>query len=214
MSDPSEPLLDSILMRLLRRNSMAALEFYVNAGGEEHNPVAAIGSPQVEKDKEKDVVASRQGNVLGPFSILKEDNFPGMRSGKLEQIIEGAPNFRQMGGGMRIYGLGMPTVDGVLGVLKMVSSSLKRADSLHTDPTPGSSLSAKHVHALWINMREEPVVYINGKPFVLREEVRPLKNLMEYAGIEASRIESMEERLKKDVLAGGAYIYIGSMYRV
>jgi hypothetical protein len=166
------------------------LEFYVNAGGEEENPSATIGSPAgADKDKEKDVVASRQGNVLGPFSILKEDNFPGMRSGKVDQIIEGAPNFRQMGGGLRIYGLGMPTVDGVLGVLKMVSKS------------HGSSLSAKHVHALWINMREEPVVYINGKPFVLREEVRPLKNLQEYAGIEASRIESMEERLKKDVLA-------------
>ena len=93
-------------------------------------------------------------------------------------------------------------------------------------------------------MREEPVVYINGSPFVLREEVwrrkqiqasisehifchtmpmasvflcpsihtppplarsspqvRPLKNMMEYAGIEAARIEAMEERLKKDVLA-------------
>ena len=31
--------------------------------------------------------------------------------------------------------------------------------------------ASKRVHALWINMREEPVVYINGKPFVLREEV-------------------------------------------
>jgi hypothetical protein len=26
-------------------------------------------------------------------------------------------------------------------------------------------------------MREEPVVYINGLPFVLREQRRPLKNL-------------------------------------
>jgi hypothetical protein len=31
--------------------------------------------------------------------------------------------------------------------------------------------------------------------------VRPLKNMMEYAGIDASRLEAMEERLKKDVLA-------------
>ena len=84
------------------------------------------------------------------------------------------------------------------------------------------------------------MVYINGCPFVLREEVglvnvpkaeqegtglcargfmtiacvcatsvyrpggcqvRPLKNMMEYAGIEAARIEAMEERLKKDVVA-------------
>lgn len=32
-------------------------------------------------------------------------------------------------------------------------------------------------------------------------QVRPLKNMMEYAGIDAARLEAMEERLKKDVLA-------------
>lgn len=34
--------------------------------------------------------------------------------------------------------------------------------------SPGAS---KRVAALWVNMREEPVVYIKGVPFVLREEV-------------------------------------------
>jgi hypothetical protein len=38
--------------------------------------------------------------------------------------------------------------------------------------------------ALWFNIREEPVLYINGRPFVLREEQRPLKNLQEYQGID------------------------------
>lgn len=50
-------------------------------------------------------------------------------------------------------------------------------------------------------MREEPVVYINGLPFVLREQQRPMKNLQEYAGIDAERLERMEARLKQDVLA-------------
>lgn len=31
--------------------------------------------------------------------------------------------------------------------------------------------------ALWYNMREEVVVYINGQPFVLREDERPFKNM-------------------------------------
>ena len=31
--------------------------------------------------------------------------------------------------------------------------------------------------ALWFNMREEVVVYINGQPFVLREDGRPFKNM-------------------------------------
>ena len=31
--------------------------------------------------------------------------------------------------------------------------------------------------ALWYNMREEVVVYIDGQPFVLREDERPFKNM-------------------------------------
>lgn len=60
--------------------------------------------------------------------------------------------------------------------------------------------STMQVTAVWHNMREEPVVYINGRPFVLREEARPFKNLREYSGIEAYRLEQMEERLMRDVL--------------
>lgn len=52
---------------------------------------------------------------------------------------------------------------------------------------------------LWHNMREEPVLYINGKPYVVREASKPLANL-EYTGIDRSRVEDMEARLKADVL--------------
>eukprot|EP00197_Chlamydomonas_leiostraca_P007983 CAMPEP_0202863826 /NCGR_PEP_ID=MMETSP1391-20130828/4304_1 /ASSEMBLY_ACC=CAM_ASM_000867 /TAXON_ID=1034604 /ORGANISM="Chlamydomonas leiostraca, Strain SAG 11-49" /LENGTH=1425 /DNA_ID=CAMNT_0049543499 /DNA_START=116 /DNA_END=4393 /DNA_ORIENTATION=- len=185
--------LRSILMRLLRRNSMAALELHQRTGGGAPEDEASTGGAPpsdggaVEGKHEKDVVAQRTGAVLGAFSILKEDNFPGMCSAKIAQVIEGAPNFRGIPSAP-IYGVGMPTVDGIVGVLKSVSGS--------TSPSV-----VKRCHALWVNMREEPVVYINGRPFVLREEVRPLKNMMEYAGIDAARLEAMEERLKKDVLA-------------
>jgi len=30
---------------------------------------------------------------------------------------------------------------------------------------------------IWINLRDEPSVYINGQPFVLRHEKSPFKNL-------------------------------------
>ena len=49
-------------------------------------------------------------------------------------------------------------------------------------------------------MREEPVIYINGRPFVLREDERPFKNLQEYTGIDVRRLEQMELRLKNDIL--------------
>ena len=52
---------------------------------------------------------------------------------------------------------------------------------------------------LWQNMREEPVLYINGRPYVVREADKPFQNL-EYTGIDCSRVEDMEARLKRDVL--------------
>jgi hypothetical protein len=36
-------------------------------------------------------------------------------------------------------------------------------------------------HVLWHNMREEPVLYINGKPYVVREADQPFCNV-EYTG--------------------------------
>ena len=34
---------------------------------------------------------------------------------------------------------------------------------------------------MWFNMREEPVIYINGNPYVVREANKPFANL-EYTG--------------------------------
>lgn len=35
---------------------------------------------------------------------------------------------------------------------------------------------------MWFNMREEPVIYINGNPYVVREANKPFANL-EYTGL-------------------------------
>ena len=67
-------------------------------------------------------------------------------------------------------------------------------------PHTADVMTTVQARALWYNMREEPVVYINGRPFVLREEERPFKNMQEYTGIDARRLEQMESRLKADVL--------------
>ena len=68
-------------------------------------------------------------------------------------------------------------------------------------PSPLNALvSELQVNAVWHNMREEPVIYINGRPFVLREDERPFKNMQEYTGIDVQRLEQMELRLKNDIL--------------
>jgi hypothetical protein len=47
----------------------------------------------------------------------------------------------------------------------------------HAPPDTCRLTRARAQDVLWFNMREEPVVYVNGLPFVLREHRRPLKNL-------------------------------------
>jgi hypothetical protein len=42
-------------------------------------------------------------------------------------------------------------------------------------------LCAGQRRVLWHNMREEPVLYINGKPYVVREADQPFCNV-EYTG--------------------------------
>lgn len=107
------------------------------------------------------VAAIRNGEVLGSQTVLKSDHCPGCQHPCLPERLEGAPNFREIPG-FPVYGVANPTVDGIRSVIQRI----------------GSSKGGRPV--LWHNMREEPVVYINGKPFVLREVERPYKNMLEY----------------------------------
>lgn len=107
------------------------------------------------------VAALRNGEVLGSLTVLKSDHCPGCQHPSLPERVEGAPNFREIPG-FPVYGVANPTVDGILSVIQRI----------------GSCKGGRPV--FWHNMREEPVIYINGKPFVLREVERPYKNMLEY----------------------------------
>ncbi|CAG9460890.1 unnamed protein product [Pedinophyceae sp. YPF-701] len=179
----ARPELSSILQRMLRRNPVAALAMhragdFVDAS---RHPPAADTSLRIAG-----MLAERAGAVLGPHTVLKYDHFPGVQIRGLPKVVDGAPNFRGMVG-IPVFGTALPTVDGVERVLALIAAQGKREG-----PT------------LWFNMREEPVVYINGNPYVLRDEERPFKNLQEYSGITGGRIEDMEARLKEDVLKEAA----------
>lgn len=60
--------------------------------------------------------------------------------------------------------------------------------------------SEEESNVIWFSAREEPMIYLNGKPFVLREEESPLQNIRTLKGISAARLEQMEARLKEDIL--------------
>ncbi|KAK9808828.1 hypothetical protein WJX72_004439 [[Myrmecia] bisecta] len=207
------PELMSVLQRMLRRNPLAALALHRPSRPPQaaHQPRAQGQPPLVpdgavkpagaSDDDDEDgqaedetavLIANRNGAVLGAHTILKEDHFPGCQSSKLANIVPGAPNFRGVPG-QNVYGSGLPTVNGI------------RAALVHVGCVPSTSEpDAQQATALWYNMREEPVVYINGRPFVLREDERPFKNMQEYTGIDTARLEQMEARLKADVLAEAA----------
>lgn len=173
----ARPELYSIIRRLLRRDPMGALG-YANM-----NPsLIKIAESADGRPCEMGVVAAlRNGEVLGSQTVLKSDHCPGCQNLSLPERVEGAPNFREVPG-FPVYGVAIPTIDGIRSVIRRI----------------GSSKGGRPV--FWHNMREEPVIYINGKPFVLREVERPYKNMLEYTGIDRERVERMEARLKEDIL--------------
>lgn len=162
------------------------------------------------------VVASRHGQVLSQQTILKHDAFPGCQKMSLKEKIEGAYNFRRVQakevklsvkeyvpaadiGGLEadfkrseedqleiqppfICGCAMPSKDAIKAVL----------DTMHAGPNGKRKV-------LWTCLREEPVLYVNRQPYVLRLFQDPLKNL-ETTGITTDRVESIEERMKLEAI--------------
>jgi len=86
------------------------------------------------------------------------DNFPG--SQKLPDPVPGCPNFRRVPG-YKVYCCGQPTVQGFKETLAKVCGSVyPKTDKI-----------------LWLNMRQEPNLYINGEPVC----ARPPNKIGEYA---------------------------------
>lgn len=88
------------------------------------------------------------------FTSLTSD--AGCANKRLTPLLEGAPNWRQVAG-LPVYGVAVPTVAGARLVL--------------------DAIGCRERAAIWHSMREEPLVYVNGEPFVLREVEAPFSNL-------------------------------------
>ncbi|KAF9067827.1 inositol hexakisphosphate-domain-containing protein [Rhodocollybia butyracea] len=144
---------------------------------------AAISGGQILGDEySTHVVKNRSGIILRESTLLKIDIW--MRESQLiEHEIHGAANFRQTPG-TDIYALGQPTTEAIDEVVYRV-----KADNP----------SVKRI--VWLTLREEPVVYVNGTPYCLRREGFSLRNMKDYGGISSSRLEILEERLRDDVIS-------------
>ncbi|KAJ3072961.1 hypothetical protein HDU98_002548 [Podochytrium sp. JEL0797] len=139
--------------------------------------------------KASSVVRNRTGSVLARFTIIKSDLFETGINMNLDFHLQGAPNFRMTD--YNICGVAQPTSSGISTILTLLKC--------HPDST--QPLNHK---TLFICAREEPVIYINWKPFVLREDSAPLQNIKTFQGISGSRLEQLESRLKEDILKESA----------
>ncbi|KAG0660956.1 hypothetical protein C6P46_004229 [Rhodotorula mucilaginosa] len=151
-----------------------------------------IASGVALDDEVAEFVAQRHGRILSAFTLLKSDFFsiagseavrtpapnsrPGMPKppGNSATLSSGSGNI-----GPSVYGTGMPTIDGL-------------RNALHR-------MGAEAIPILWQSLREEPVLYIAGRPHVLRLYDQPLENVVT-TGVTTATVEAMEAALKEDLL--------------
>lgn len=129
----------------------------------------------------------RSGIILRPGTLLKEDIWQAQRDlpPNISTFdVRGTINFRRLPG-TAIFATGQPTIDGLRNALISVASQLNRSERLT---------------CLWLNLREEPLLYIAGRPYVLRDSTVSLRNIKAYGGISSARLQLLEDRLKSDVI--------------
>lgn len=124
--------------------------------------------------------------------------FLGMNKVEGELKLFGAPNFRSTN--LNIYGAAQPSSAGLATILRVLGC----APCDHSDTLTLQDLRLSHSarkRTVWFSTREEPIIYVNDTPFVLRDLATPFVNIKSYTGISATRLESVENRLKTDILA-------------
>lgn len=113
---------------------------------------------------------------------------------KLPDKLEGVPNFRRVPG-YKVFCCGQPTKDGFAGAIEKACGEKWPKDG----------------PIIWLNMRQEAIVYVNGSPVC----ARPANKIGEYAelgnvtraSVKAEELEFAAE-LKKRAEAGGGKIKV------
>merc|ERR1712121_180330 len=90
------------------------------------------------------------------------DQFDKMQ--KLPDPLPGAPNFHRIPG-YKVYTTGQPTLEGIKNILEKVTGTIYPKDG----------------PIIWLNLRQEPDVYVNGQPIC----ARPPNKIGEYAELGA-----------------------------
>ncbi|KAH7884393.1 inositol hexakisphosphate-domain-containing protein [Phlebopus sp. FC_14] len=145
------------------------------------NDVEITGGQLLGDEYTEHVLKNRSGIILRESTLLKSDQWLS-KSHRDLHAVRGAINFRKIPG-TNIYACGQPTEAAINEVVRLVKEDHPNANKV-----------------VWVTLREEPIIYINGAPYCLRRERFSLRNMKDYGGISASRLEVLEERLRDDVL--------------
>jgi protein-tyrosine phosphatase len=124
-------------------------------------------------------------------AVLKMDHFPGLS--KIPFFLSNnAPNFRQISN-EPLFGSAQCLEKGIQEVCIHLNTFFQ------------------FERVIWINLREEAIVYVAGRPFVIRHEENLLENV-EYPGIEVDEIKQIENQIKIELQekiqkAKGLFLY-------
>ena len=131
-------------------------------------------------------------------------NIVGMNKIEGELKLFGAPNFRSTN--LSIFGAAQPSSAGLSTILRVLGCAscdhtVNLANEFLDDDKSDDQFKLASKRTIWFSTREEPIIYINDTPFVLRDLSSPFVNIKSYTGISSQRLESVENRLKADILA-------------
>lgn len=108
--------------------------------------------------------------------VIKEDHFFGIARMPYT-LTPAVPNFRRIGN------------EPIFGSAQCLEVGLRDVVD---------HLRGEFDHIIWINLREEAVIYVSGKPFVMRHPDNLMENV-EYPGIEADEISAIEAQVKEEI---------------
>jgi len=131
----------------------------------EEVPAAEAAAPEGEGAEQVEGQESEVEQLKPPCMDLtdyklKIDHFDQMHVLADENKVEGAGNFRQVAG-FPVFGTAQPTEEGFLKVLDKLPKGTEE----------------KPIKTIWYNMRQEPVIYVNGTPYAPRNPEKMHENL-------------------------------------
>merc|ERR1712112_627048 len=151
-----------------------------------------MGTP-APASKEVGVVEQRTmaGNMAE--AVAMADHFEKIQ--KLKDPVPGCPNFRRVPG-YKVYCCGQPTIAGFEAALTKVCGDIYPKDG----------------KIIWLNLRQEPDVYVNGEPLC----ARPANKIGEYAELgnitrdiaKAQEVDFLEVVKKRAEAGGGKIDYV------